>query len=229
MRITMFLALVVLFASCEKKSGNNFPKKMDNHDRMVLESAWKTGDRQTAIYAIQSLLTRDTANYGLMDTLTKLYMQVNNFNSAFIVSKKLIERDSSTVQQWEDYAKCAKKLGASQEAFDAFIGLYEKENNSKYLYEIAIQKMNMGKMDEAQQFLASLFNDERAKTDQYDYELPDGRIMRMPVVSAAHFLMGTYNQDVLKNNDQAEIHYKTTLEYAPGFYPANQRLSLINK
>ncbi len=218
--VFLFTVLTTLL-SCNSK--DNFEQKMNTHDRLILENSFETGDVHSAIYSIQSLLSRDTNNLGLMDTLTNLYLQIGNQQSAFNLSGKILEQKPENIEMLEIRGKTAANIRRAQIAVDVYSKLFEIDKNTRYLYEIAVQSFNTGNISYGKKVVETIINSPRSKTDLYSYKLPNGQIIEIPVKAVAHYFIGSYEEI---NGEKAEAmnHYQKALEIYPKYGLAANKL-----
>jgi DNA polymerase III delta subunit len=98
MKNLLIILLAFSLVSCSYH--NKYKKESIRHNRLVLANAFSTGDRQTAIAAIQNILAFDTANMGLLDTLSKLYVQLDDLGR-LSDGLKMIKIDTSILDALE--------------------------------------------------------------------------------------------------------------------------------
>lgn len=214
MKKLAFILMVIVLVSCthEKK----FRKEVIRHNRMILQNAFKTGDRFTAINAIHNILVYDSANAGLLDTLAKLYIQLDDLGSAYQTASRLIRIDSSNFNYLELYGTMASRLNKSAEALEIFTKLYEKNKNTAYLYEIGVQSFNTGNIAGGKMYIESLLTMPQAVKDIYVVRLGAGNYQNVPVISMAYYFLGTW-EELNGNQDKAREYYRNSLKFAPDF------------
>jgi|GEM_PF-2024307 len=225
-KILILILSVIVLSSCSNYS--KYKKNSIRHHRNVLAQAFKTGDRITAINSIQNILIYDTANYELLDTLANLYIQLDDLRSAFYMGSKMIVLKEDDMHAWEIYGTMASRLNYSAEALKAFTKLYEKKKNTAYLYEIGVQNVNSGNIDAGITVIQSLLTMPQSITDIYIMRSGPNQYRNVPVISMAHYFLGSYAE--LKNeNTVAAGHYANALKFAPDFDLAQLKLNKIRK
>jgi tetratricopeptide (TPR) repeat protein len=225
----VFLSLIfvlLMFFACKKNEG--FKNQMDQQDRLLLNRALKANDAVTAIVATQSLLSRDTANIGLYDTLTQLYSRINHMQGVLYASKKIIDFNALDQKALENYASAAKQLGIFNESLATYSKLFEIENNSRYLYEMAVIFFNTKNEVSGEQKLMEVFNSPRSRSDEILIKVTQNQAVKVPVLAAAFNYYG-FIHELNKQYDQAASYYKKALELAPNFILAKNNLEGLSK
>ncbi|MBT3801357.1 MAG: hypothetical protein HOD63_11965 [Bacteroidetes bacterium] len=222
MKYLSLIILMFVLISCGEK--DNFPAKVSKHNRLVFDQAFKTGDVNTAISSAQELLVYDTGNYDLMDTLASLYLNKENYNAAFNFSKKMLSLKTDDPKGIEIYAKSAANLNLSQEAINGYSKLYELDNKTAYLYEIAVQNYNIGNMANGETIIESIINTPASKQEMYRVRIAVNTFQNVPVISMCYYFLGTLNELQGQTKD-AQSYFMEALENAPEFILAKNKIA----
>ncbi|NLJ07468.1 MAG: hypothetical protein GX437_07350 [Sphingobacteriales bacterium] len=214
MKNLLIILLAFSLVSCSYH--NKYKKESIRHNRLVLANAFSTGDRQTAIAAIQNILAFDTVNMGLLDTLSKLYVQLDDLGSAYQTASKMIKIDTANLDALEVYGTMASRLNKSTEALQAFTKLYNKKKNTAFLYEIGVQSFNTGNPQSGKIVIESLLNMPQALKDVYVVRLGPSNYISVPVISMAYYFLGTW-EEINGNKEKAKEYYRNSLNFAPDF------------
>jgi tetratricopeptide (TPR) repeat protein len=193
-----------------------------------VKESFKTGDYYTAIASIQSLLTRDTSNLGLLDTLAGLYKQVDDAGSLYVIGGKMIQLDTTSVKGLEYMAFAAARLGRYKDALIAYNNLYILTQNTKYLYELAVNNINSGNLTVGEQIIGTISNTARSRSDLYLMAIGNNQYMEIPVLAMAYYFIGTL-REVQGNNTEAKQFFASAINVFPQFSLAEQKLALLNK
>jgi len=212
--------------SCNSKS--KFQERIIAHNRQVLDLAWKTGDVNTAIASINGMIIYDTSNIGLYDTLASLYMKVEDYSSAYSVSSKMLKIDSTNLAALEKFASNAAKINQSKEALEAYTELYNKTKKLVFLYETGIQNYNMGGVDAGEKIMNMVLSNPESLNEVYFFQINKNQYIQVPLISMVYYFLGTFEE--IKNQKSNAIDlYKKSLEFAPGFFKAKERLEVLEK
>jgi len=226
MKSLLLILIVFSLVSCNNFS--KYKKHTIRHNRILLENSFKTGDRLTAISSIQNILAYDTSNYGLLDTLANLYIQLDDLGSAYQTSNKMKALKPDDMHALEIYGTMASRLNKSAEALDAFTKLYEKKKNTAYLYEIGVQNMNLGKVDAGRTVIESLLNMPQSVTDIYIARLGTNQYQQVPVIAMAYYFLGSY-EEILGRTAKAIEYYQNSLKYYSDFSLPKSKLLKTGK
>ncbi len=192
---------------------------------MLFEQAFKTGDVNTAISSAQSLLIYDTANYGLLDTLASLFLNEENFHAAFNISTKMLTLNPEGKKGIEIYAKSASNLNLSQEAMNGYSKLYELDNKTAYLYEIAIQHINLGNLTNGESILQTIINTPASEEELYQVRIGVNKFQDVPVIAMCYYFYGNL-YEIQGLGKEAKNSFKKAVEIAPEFILAKNKLAL---
>lgn len=215
-------ALVIISTGCSsERKMKNF---MNEQDNKLLSQALVLGDLQTAIVAVQSLITRDTANITYLDTLVMLYQNTNNQAGILQVSKKLLTINPANMMAMENVATAAKQLQLYQDALNSYSQLYGLTNNTRYLYEVADIYYRINNVAQGKQIFDQILNNPKSKTDVIPMLISQNNVIQVPVAAAALNYLG-YAEAQQKNTEMAKALYAKALEVYPDFVIAKNNLA----
>jgi tetratricopeptide (TPR) repeat protein len=224
--IFLFLGVSFLLFGCS--SEKKFKKMMDEQDNKLLTQALQLGDVQTAIYATQSLITRDTGNIQYLDTLALLYQNSNNQMGLMQVSRRLLVLNPNNVAAQENLATSAKGLQLYQDALNSYSQLFGTTQNTRYLYEIADIYFKVNNVAEGKKVFEQILNNPKSKSDNISMLAGQGNVIQVPVVVASLNYLGFY-EATQKNYEFARNLYLKALELYPGFVIAKNNLANLEQ
>ena len=224
----LFIPLLCCLVLVSCKSRDKFQNKIIDHNRKILEAAFVTGDINTAITSINAILIYDTANFGLLDTLSSLYMQLEDHGSAYRTSVKLMQIDEDNLQALEKYASNAAKLNLSNDAYIGYSKLYEKVKSTSFLYEMGVQKYNLGEVEAGASIMNSIINTPESLTDIYLVRVRKNQFIQIPVIAMVYYFLASFEEIQGKKAEAIEL-YNKSLEFAPGFFKAAEKLELLGR
>jgi tetratricopeptide (TPR) repeat protein len=219
-------ALVIISTGCS--SDRKMKKIMDEQDNKLLTQALNLGDMQTAIYAVQSLITRDTANIMYLDTLVMLFQNSNNRLGVLQVSKKLLALNPNNMQAQENFATSAKQLQLYQDALNSYSQLYGLTNNTRYLYEVADIYYKVNNIAQGKQIFDQILNNPKSKTDIVPMLVAQNNVLQVPVAAAALNYLG-FVEAQQNNIELARNYYNKAMEVFPGFIIAKNNLTNLDQ
>jgi tetratricopeptide (TPR) repeat protein len=219
-------ALVIISTSCS--SDRKMKKFMDEQDNKVLTQALNLGDMQTAIFAVQSLITRDTGNIRYLDTLVMLYQNNNNQVGVLQVSKRLLALNPNNMMAQENFATSAKQLQLFQEALNSYSQLYGLTNNTRYLYEVADIYYKVNNAAQGKQIFDQILNNPKSKTDVVPMLVGQNNVLQVPVAAASLNYLG-FVEAQQNNLEAAKNLYIKALEIFPGFVIAKNNLANLDQ
>jgi tetratricopeptide (TPR) repeat protein len=218
----MFLALIIV--SC----GTSDKKLFDKHDNELLAQSFASGDFLSAITAVQSLISRDTVNVQLFDTLSLLFQNVNNPRGVLYASSKIVKLSPKNLKAWENYAITAKQLNLFQDAINAFSQLYSLKPELRYLYEIGVIYYQTNNATNGKQIFDQILNNPKSKEDKIVLFYANNQVVQVPVLAAVYNFIG-YQQAQAGNIDEAKKYYSQALQISPDFVLAKNNISELEK
>lgn len=222
----VLFALVIVSSSCT--SERKFKKLMDDKDNKLLSQALNMGDMTTSIVAVQSLISRDTANVIYLDTLSMLYQNTNNQFGLLQVSKKLLTINPNNMMAQENFATAAKSLQLYQDALNSYSQLYGLTNNTRYLYEVGDIYYRVNNAAQGRQIFEQILNNPKSKTDVVPMLVGQNNVLQVPVAAAALNYVG-FVEAQQKNYEVAKNLYTKALEVFPGFIIAKNNLANLEE
>ena len=222
----LLTATLLVFSSCH--SGSNFDKKMDRHDRLVLKKAIQIGDASAAMTSVVSLLTRDSNNTGLYDTLAQICRNTNNISGILYASAKVLKTQPNNISMLELFAISSSAKGNNRDAIASYNKLFELKKNTRYLLEIALIYYNSKAFADAKQVMSNIINNPSSKTDMTTVPVGEGQSVSVPVLAALYNVLG-FDADLGKDSKTATEYYKKALEIAPDFSLAKNNLANVGK
>ena len=219
-------ALVIIATGCS--SERKMKKFMDEQDNKLLSQALVLGDMQTAIVAVQSLITRDTANIIYLDTLALLYQNTNNQLGVLQVSRKLLALNPNNMMAMENMATSSKQLQLYQDALNSYSQLYGLTNNTRYLYEVADIYYKVNNVAQGNQIFQQIINNPKSKTDVVPMLIGQNNVIQVPVAAAAFNYLG-FVEAQQNNFAQAKSFYENALSIYPGFVIAKNNMANLEQ
>lgn len=219
-------ALVIISTGCS--SDRKMKKFMNEQDNKLLTQALSYGDMQTAIHAVQSLITRDTGNIKYLDTLVMLYQNTNNQLGVLQVSKRLLALNPNNMMAQENFATSAKQLQLFQEALNSYSQLYGLTNNTRYLYEVADIYYKVNNVTQGKAIFDQILNNPKSKTDVVPMLVGQNNVIQVPVAAAALNYLG-FVEAQHNNLEAAKNLYTKALEVFPGFIIAKNNLANLEQ
>ena len=174
------------FISIGLQFGCGNKSELIENEWRIYKSSISVEDYSTAINTIHRIITLDSNEFSLYDTLANLYFKQNRYNSANIIAKKALKYtyDLNTL---EIAAKSSKYLGKNDEAFDYYKLLFKaKPTDVPSLYEMGLHYTNSEFQDSALYYVNLVIvnpNSEKLILIQY---LGDRGQQRIPYKSAAY-------------------------------------------
>lgn len=219
-------AAILLFSSCtdEKKQ----LEKANAHDIKVYHQAAEYGDVGTAIYAIHSLLARDTSNIAYYDTLSMLYFESRNYPQAVQSAQRALAKDPDNEKLLQVVANSYKYMGRGDVALPYFLKLSEITNNPQFAYEAAVIEFYGKQYTEAEAAINKLLNS--PASENYSVGVPSGQGKEQPVPlrAALYNLLGYIKQNQEKP-EEAKTAYQKALDLYPEFILAENNLKELQK
>lgn len=223
--IALFAFVIITTGCSSERKMKNF---MNEQDNILLSQALTLGDLQTAIGAVQSLITRDTANVTYLDTLVMLYQNTNNQAGILQVSKKLLAINPNNMLAMENFSTAAKQLQLYQDALNSYSQLYGLTNNTRYLYEVADIYYKVNNVAQGKQIFAQVLNNPKSKTDVVPMLVGQNNVLQVPVAAASLNYLG-FVEAQLNNLEAAKELYNQALAIFPDFIIAKNNLANLDQ
>lgn len=224
--LVLSISALLLFSSCtdEKKQ----EEKAIEHDKKVYHQAVEYGDVGTAIYAIHSLLARDTSNISYYDTLSMLYFESRNYPQAVQAAQKALTKDPNNQKLMQVMANSYKYMGRGDVALPYFLKLSELSSDPQFAYEAAVIEFYGKQYPEAESAINKLMNS--PSSENYSVSVPSGQGKEQPVPlrAALYNLLGYIKQNQGKT-DEAKTAYQKALDLYPEFILAENNLNELKK
>jgi len=224
------ILLIIIFAgvltSCD--SPENQKKSAIAHELKVFNQAYEYGDIGTAIYAVHSMIIRDTAQTHLYDTLALLYYNSQNFNQAIKSANYSMKRKGESAKMLLVVANSLKFSNRNAEALPYFFKLAEATKNPTYVYEVAVLSFYNNDINKATEAANQLLNTPGAEKYYVNINFNNNQVQSVPIRAALLNLLGFIAQ---KNGDMAlaKERYQAALDYFPDFILAKNNLGLVSK
>ncbi len=134
--ITLCFLTIATYGYTQPSSKSIINNTDTSINHRVYEQSVELNDFNTAIYAVHYLIAGDPVKYAnWQDTLALLYMQINAFQQAYILSDALLTNRGYTSLRMEIKAVSAKGLQQPIQAIDAYTTLFTKTHNPVYGFE----------------------------------------------------------------------------------------------
>lgn len=222
------LITILITVTCSCLFAQTFEQDLEKHNRKLLEQALESGDFNTAIAAVQSLITMQQRNVSLYDTLVSLYLASDNNQGVMYNTKRIIDLDPTNLKALDNHANAAKNLKQYGEAITTYNRLYQLKKNTKYLYEIATQYHAAKDEATAQKVMEQIINSPDSKKDSITMFVAEGISMKAPVLAVTYNYLGYLSFSKGKKED-ARYYYQKALEVFPNFILATNNLENLDK
>lgn len=169
---------------------------------------------------LYQLCPTDTINSGL---LLSAYYNSGNFNSCFLLAKKLTNQPTSVLSQLRFLALSAEKTERYTDAMNAYEKLYYLSGNSMFLYDISSLQYKLGRYAEANNSLIKMLRDPGVKYYNMMVNSGDGVIQTIDLFSVALNLRGLVLIE-LGDKQNALKSFNDAIALSPDFH-----LALLNK
>lgn len=221
--MTLFAGVSLLFAC-------NNPKKTETENYRLFTGARAAQDYQTAITALSMMATEDSAQYPwAIDSLAFYHFfylnipgLVKNPTTAIHYCDKGLASNPANEFLTELKGKLLLSQGKDSMALQLFTGLWNKNKDYTYLWEITFLNLATGKFAQCDSTIKMVLNQPDAATKKVRFTHPEVA-MQESIDARAAFL---FFDALMKNNQGNFIAAAETLskclEYSPNFYLAKK-------
>lgn len=218
------------FSACDKKNADqNAPADSKEnpeaaHDLKLYELHYGRGDINSAIYALNSLITRDTSYSYYLDTLALMYYREGNAEACASVVDELSQKrpeDKALLELGGVAHQAAGNLAAAAEYFEQ---LHRVTGDLKYRYQVATILLNMGEFAQTIQYADEIIAKKESRTLDVELPNPRGQLIKTKLLSAAYVLRG-YAQGSTGKKEEAITSFRKALEVDPNFELAAEAIN----
>lgn len=186
------------------------------------------GDSDVARSALYNLVSLNTQNTSLLDTLALEYYESGKWLSAALVSKEVNKINPEDEFALEISASSLENLGAKDKSLDAYESLYLKNENIGTLYKIAFLQFELNKFVEAKVTCDALLSKPEAKELKIVFPKADKSEQEVSMEASICNLRGLIALEE-KSDADAKLWFEKALVAAPGFELAKANLDKVSK
>ena len=225
----LFLLTPLLFSACNSsKEADAQSAKEKGYIVATYHRSIEFGDMGAAIYSIQSLLSRDTANYSYYDSLAILYYNSRNYPQALKAADRAIMKYPNEEKLLRLMADAAKKMDRDDLALPYFLKLIEITKDPKIQYEAAVSEFYSKHYDDAEKAVNTTLQTPGTEKVYVKIIADGGKQQDVPLHAALYNLLGFVREKQGKKPEAADC-YRKALEIFPDFILAKNNLEATNK
>lgn len=227
--------LIFIFVICfsgvsygqQDKSKNRILTVDDIRAKYVF--AMETKDYDVSKDALMQLLAINSKDSVVLYNLLQLYLDTKKYEACYLLSKRYLEQNRSSVQLLDYYAKTSQALGKYSEAFLGYDKLFTITDDIFYQYYAANMEYMLGRYSECLNRVNDCIDNRSKYSAQrvlITFELGNGVEKAIDVYAAFFNLKGVLLLQS-DNKQEAANFFNKALEIMPDFPLAQQNLSAL--
>lgn len=223
---TMFRKFLVIgfiglsLSSCKEQKTDdvkgNTESKEKSVEELVYEKAKNRGDVNSAIYAINVILEKDSSRLDLADTLAYLYYRAGNPESCSDVVNMVLSKKPDDVKLLELGGVSDQTIGNFLGAIDKFERIYAINKDLKYHYQAGTIMLNAGMFTELEKLVQEIIDDPNSAGAKVEIPNVQGKPQEVSLKAAAFNLKG-YMYAAQNKKEPAVKAFRSALEYEKYF------------
>lgn len=219
-----FILIVICNIAIAQKNSN----EIDNWKKLS-QNSLILGDWNTFILSNHFLYVIDAKNDSLYSkNILYGYFENRQYESCFLLSKKLIEVDKLNITYLDFYARSAEALQRYGDATIAYEKLYIYTLKVNYGYLLANAQYYLGRYVESMQTLQALKTNKECQNIFLNFtSLSNNKTQSVPISAALYNLEGM-NYYEMKNIESSKKSFIKAIELFPEFEVAKDNLESIH-
>ncbi|MFY0598678.1 MAG: hypothetical protein JXR03_03330 [Cyclobacteriaceae bacterium] len=199
-----------------------------NRQAYIYQLAKGYNDPVIARMALYNLLSYNTANTNLLDTLALMYFDYNQMASAALTAQDAATINENDLFATEIAAVAFERLGVYPKAIPFYEKLYTSSLDINTLYKLAFLQMQSKNFVEASTNADGII--ESTKSDEFKLLFPknDKENQEVSLKAAAYRLKGLIEESQ-GNISLAKDFYQKALDMEPEFQLVKDELAALNK
>jgi tetratricopeptide (TPR) repeat protein len=193
-------------------------------EEKIYKQALEFEDLSTAIFAIHSMMAKDSAQAWHIDSLASHYFKNMQLPESVKAAEKILAANPENLEALRILASAQQTLGKHESAIGHFTTLYDKTNKFEYLYKIGITQMGMNRIKEATGTVSLLLKHPDINKDSVDVLATQGERQQVPAKAAVYNLRGVI---YLQGNklQEARKDFREAVKIYPDFVMAGTYLN----
>ena len=127
--------------------GGNTDPAVEQYKK-TYDMAMKYGDYSSATQSVYGMISADTANQGLKDTLANLFFARGLYQQCILLANEIYKKHPDNDRMLELLAVSEQSLGNDKEALDYYEKLYSEKKQLSYLYQMVILQFDLKRIGE---------------------------------------------------------------------------------
>ncbi|MEL6559716.1 MAG: hypothetical protein AAFQ94_16110 [Bacteroidota bacterium] len=180
---------------------------------------------RTALYNMMAL---QPSNTGLLDTLSYLYYEQQQYISSAITAQEAAKKNPNNVLALEIAGNSFENIGLNDKALEHYELLYLKNSDISILYKIAFLQYRLKRYNDALASAEIIINNPKAQELKMVFGKKDKTRQEVPMIAASYRLKALVAYD---RNDTATSlqNFQKALEYAPDFEIVVEAVNQLKK
>lgn len=219
--VILALSLFFLFSCKPAENTKSSGKSTDTAiEDQLYKDAIERKDLYTMLYAINTILVKDSSRTELLDTLMYVYYELGNPVASGILADKIIAKNPSNVDALKVAAEAFTSDGSLEKALVYLERLYSLESDPKVAYRIGTIYANLGNEAKAIEAMGVIINNP-TEMDEIKIEQPapsmQGKTQNIKLRAVAHSMLGIMYFEALKNKTKAMEQFGKALQVEPNY------------
>lgn len=188
------------------------------HDLRLYETAKKRDDMQTAVYAINSILLRDSTRTGLVDTLFRIYLMQENYAATDELGEKLITLRPNDAGLLDTVAVINTYVGKFDAAVEKLNKSYSIRKDIKTLHHLADVYLAAQNAEKAIETLNLILQDKTGGNELIEQPMASvpNRTQKVKLTAITYLKLATVYAS-MKDKKTAIKYAEKALESEPNF------------
>ncbi len=222
----LYLIIVVILAgSCGPTNEELKNQKVQEYSNQYFKSL-QYGDKNIALEALYGILSLDTSNVAVKDSIMSFYFREQSYYNASLVGLNILSAELDNTKALEVTAVGLDKIGAKEKSLILYDRLFDANSDTLIWYKTALINFQLKQFDASNSLLNKLVPTTFADSTFISMNTSDGGKQSVNLKAAAYNVKGMV-QTQLKNYKEAERFYDIALKITPGFDLAKNNLLVV--
>lgn len=236
--ITCLILASPIIVTAQKKADNQAKQAVQSStttkpagfelQQRVFRTAIKYNDGIAARQALLTMMSIDTADHTLKDSLAIVYFNTNAFAQSLFVTRDILASTPDNMAMLEIKTISEQSLGLLKESLEGYEKLFNKSKNYAYLYESAVLQFQLKRFGECKQSSSQILAASETEKLQVSLNVSQNQSQKVLMRAATNNLLGIMAMEI-KDMKSAKLYFSDALKLDPNFVLAKNNLALVSK